>query len=187
MSAVSGVNIAMLPEEHVEFWAFLATTGDIWARALGDTPRDCRYPPAPAAQFVKRFARKIQHYDAVDVYLGLEKAVLEPRTYTQTETVGGKKVRRRHVDPAGSELIRYAYGVITKDKVMERTVASYYSSYLRDNEFVRHREEFLKWAKKVMAWLRRRIAGKVPVYRCNYELSASALVMDAVEKGLKVV
>jgi hypothetical protein len=177
----------MLPKEQPEFWEFLATTGDIWARAFGDTPREPDHPPAPVGEFAGRFAPQLVHYDSVELYVGRRAAVLKPRTYTSTETVGGKKVRRPHVDHAASELIRYHYGIITRDRVMERTTTSYYSSYLRGNEFMRHSDEFLKWARKVSAWLRRRIAGKVPVHRCNYEIAASAQVIEAVKKGLKVV
>jgi hypothetical protein len=32
MAAMFGVNIAMLPDEHTEFWEYLATSGAIWAR-----------------------------------------------------------------------------------------------------------------------------------------------------------
>ena len=78
MAAVSGVNIAMLPEEHAEFWEYLATTGDVWARALADGPHETKYAPAPPAQFCKRFANKLVHYGCVEFYLGVKEVVLRP-------------------------------------------------------------------------------------------------------------
>jgi hypothetical protein len=207
MAAVSGVNLAMLPEEHAEFWEYLATTGDIWACALGDHPRERQYEPAPAGEFVGRFASKIRQHDCVEVYLGHRAAVLKPRVCHVTETmggreillskpgtyprvskiVGGKRVRRQHLDFPVSELIRYSYGVVNRHKVMSRTTASYYSSCLRGAVFERKPGEFLKWARKVMGWLRRRINAEVPVYRRNDTVPATALAAEAVGKGLKVV
>lgn len=207
MAAISGVNIAMLPEEHEAFWSYLATSGEILACALGDDPTNRQYAPAPPAEFVRRFAERIQRYDSVGIFLGSRESVFNPRIVYFDETVGGEevllsepdaipriskkvggtKVRRPHLDHAGSQLIRYAFGVINNDNVMERTTASFYSTHLVGNNFKRHPDDFLKWGKKVLAWLRRRIAGKVPVYRCNYEIPASALVIEAAKKGLKVV
>jgi hypothetical protein len=207
MAAVSGVNLAMLPEEHAAFWEFLASTGDIWACALGDHPRERQHEPAPAGEFVRRFAKKIRHYDCVEVYLGHRAAVLKPRVCYVTETVGGrevllskpgmyprvskivggKRVRRPHLDFPASELIRYSYGVVNRHQVMNRTTASYYPSYLSGEVFERKPDEFLKWARKVIGWLRRRISAEVPVYRCHDTVPATALAAEAVGKGLKVV
>jgi hypothetical protein len=197
----------MLPEEHAEFWEYLASTGEIWACALADHPRQPRYEPAPAGEFVRRFAKKIRQHDCVDVYLGHRAAVLKPRVCHVPETIGGRevllsrpgtyprvsknaggrRVRRPHLDFPASELIRYSYGVITSHKIMSRTTASYYSSYVHGDVFVRKPDEFLKWARKVIAWLRRRSAATAPVHRCNDELPATALAAAAVRKGLKVV
>jgi len=183
----AGVNIAMLPEEHAEFWEYVATTGDIWACALADNPLERQYEPAPAAEFVKRFAKRIERYDAVGVYLGAPQAVLKPAIYYAEETVGGTKVRRPHLNHPASQLLRYDYGIINRDNVMDRTTTSFYSTYLKGSTFMRHPDEFLKWGRKVTAWLRRRIAGKVPVHRANYEIPATALAIEAVKKGLKVL
>ncbi|MCI0681017.1 MAG: hypothetical protein L0Y71_02845 [Gemmataceae bacterium] len=207
MAAVSGVNIAMLPQEHAAFWEYLATTGDIWACALGDNPLDRQFEPAPVAAFVQRFAKKIVQYDTVSILLGHRQSVLNPSVGYVEETVdgteellsapgvfpkisrivGGKKVRRPHLNHAASQLIRYNYGVINRDNVMNRTTTSFYSTYLVGKTFRRHPDEFLKWARKATGWLRRRIAGQAPVHRCNYEIPASALAIEAVKEGLKVV
>jgi hypothetical protein len=187
----------MLPQEHAELWDYLATTGAVWARALADGGRECRYEPGPPAQFLKRFAKQIQAYDCVDFYLGFKDAILKPRFETVTMTVGGKevvqskpgvwpqiativgakKVREVRLDPAGSQLIRYRYGVINRTKVMDRTTASYYTSFPVGDKFERHPKEFVMWARKAIAWLKKRIAGEVPVYRCNYSIPASALTI----------
>lgn len=206
MAAVSGVNIAMLPEEHGEYWAYLATTGDIWACALADNPLERRFEPAAVAVFVDRFAKKLEQYHSVSIYLGFRDAVLNPAIVYADETIGGTevllsepgvfpkisqivggvKVRRPFLYHAGSQLIRYNFGVIQPDKVMNRTTTSYYTSYLKGDQIRRHPDASIKWARKVTAWLRKRIAGEVPVYRCNYSIPASALALAAVKKGLKV-
>src|SRR5262245_3498735 len=169
MAAVSGVNIAMLPEEHAAFWQYLATTGDVWACALADNPLKREYEPAPVAAFVQRYAKKIERYDAVGIWIGFQHTVLEPAIYYAEETVGGKevllsepgvfpkiskivggtKVRRPHLDPAASQLLRYDYGIINRDNVMDRTTTSFYSTYLVGNTFKRHPDEFVKWGRKV--------------------------------------
>jgi hypothetical protein len=100
--------------------------------------------------------------------------------------VGGTKVRQPRLNHPASQLVRYNYGIINSDNVMERTTTSFYSTYLDGNTFKRHPDEFVKWGRKVTAWLRRRIAGKVAVHRANYEIPASALAIAAVKKGLKV-
>ena len=210
MSAVAGVNVAMLPEEQPEFWSYLETTGDIWACALGDNPRDFKYPPLPVAKFLKRYAKRLRKYGEVDVLIGHRDAVLKPRVETVTELVGyrvvpviqihngqvvpgvtqmvgGKKVKRPTIRLEASQLMRYDYGVPDETRILNRTSVSYYWGHYQGTRWVKQPDEFSKWAKKVLAWLRRRITDQVPVHRGHYEISATALTAKAVRKGLKVV
>lgn len=210
MSAVNSVNVAMLLEEQPEFWSFLETTGDIWACALGDNPREFKYPPLPVAKFVKRYAKRLWQYGEVDVLIGHRDAVLKPRVKTVaelvgyrvvpviqihngqvvpgvTQMVGGKKVKRPSIKLEASQLMRYDYGVPDKSKILNRTVASYYWGHYQGTRWVKQPEEFLKWAKKVLAWLRRRGTETVPVHRCNYEISATPRTAAAARDGLAKV
>ncbi len=208
MSTCNGVNLAMLLEEQAEFWAFLETTGDIWACAPGDNPRDFQREPLPVAKFLKRHAKKLRAYGEVGVLIGHREQVLKPRVETITEhvgwtaepvfqngkvvpyvtkMVGGKRVRRTRINFDASQLMSYGYGVPDKSRILNRTNVSYHFGHFRGNEWVKKPEEFLKWAKKVLAWLRRRSTDKVPVHQANYEISATALTAAAVRKGLMKV
>ena len=43
-----------LPEEEPLFLDYLASTGDIWARAVEDDAREPRFEPGPVAEFLDR-------------------------------------------------------------------------------------------------------------------------------------
>ncbi len=206
MSAVSGVNIAMLPEEQPAFLEYLATTGDIWACSVGDDPHKFKYEPGPVPEFLKRFASKIIEYGAVQVYLGHRDAVLRPKAKTLIHRVGGRKVplvqdgkvvprhyqlvgsravERTIIESGASLLLRYSFGPIIK-RQMVRTNLSFQTAYVSNNQWVKKPEEFVKWARKVVAWMRRRIEDRAHVHDCNYDIPATALGAAAVRKGLKL-
>jgi hypothetical protein len=183
MSTVHGINVAMMLDEQPEFWAFLETTGDIWACALGDNPRAFEREPQPVAKFLKKHAKGLRRYGQVEVLIGHREHVLKPRVETRTEQVGGKRVRYPTINLEASQLLWYSYGVPDKSGILNRTGVSYHFGHFRGQQWVKQPEEFLKWAKKVLAWLRKRIADQVPVHRCNYEISATALTAAAVHDG----
>lgn len=209
MSTVHGINVAMMLDEQPEFWAFLETTGNIWACALGDNPRDFEREPQPVAKFLKKHARVLRRYGQVEVLIGHREQVLKPRVEIRTEhvgwtakpvvrngqvvpdefkKVGGKRIRYPSINLEASQLLWYRYGVPDETGILNRTGISYHSGHFRGEQWIKQPEEFLKWAKKVLTWLRKRITDQVPVHRCNYGISATALTAAAVRDGrVKVV
>ena len=186
MAAISGINLAMLPEEDAEFFEYLATTGEIWACWLGDNPREFKYAPAPPARFLKKFGRKIEEYGSVRLLLGRREDVLKPRVASQTYTIAGKKVRQVGIDYHASPLLWYSRGIINAENVLDRTNLSFHTSYFKGNELVRKPPEFVAWGRKVTAWLRRRATDEVPIHVGTYSIKATSLAAAAVKKGLKV-
>lgn len=183
MAAISGVNLAMLPEEETEFFAYLETTGDILACWMGDNPRDFQYEPQPPAPFLKKYLKKIVWYDQVRVYLGHEKDVLKPRIESRPQTIDGKRVLIPHINFYATPVLWYSRGVLSREKVLDRTNVHMYTSYFKGNTLVRKSPEFIAWGRKVLAWLRRRATDEVPIYRCNYSLQATAKAADAARQG----
>ncbi len=71
--------------------------------------------------------------------------------------------------------------------ILNRTSVFYYASFLKGDIWIKKSPEWIKWARKVVGWFKRRATEEVPVYRCNYSIPATPLVRDAVATGLKVV
>src|SRR5258708_7529179 len=136
MSAVSGINLAMLPEEGAEFLAYLATTGDIWSCWLGDNPRSFKFDPAPAAEFLKRHARSITEYNSQRFLLGKREDVLKPKTSSCKEVRDGEEICRYAIDYQASPLLWYSRGVIDRRRVMDRTTLSFHASFVKKNAWV---------------------------------------------------
>lgn len=186
MSAVSGINLAMLPEEDDEFLAYLASTGDIWACWLGDDPLAWEFEPASAADFLRRHSRSITEYNSLRLLLGQREDVQKPKSRLRVESIGGEEVRRHEIDYEASPLLWFSRGTIDRKKVMDRTNLCYHTSYLKKNDIVKKPPEFIAWGRKVTAWLRRRATDSVPILNCNYSIKATPLAAAAAKKGLKV-
>jgi hypothetical protein len=187
MSAVSGVNLAMLPADESEFLDWLSTTGDIWATYYLDESGRCQYEPMPAKQFRQRFSKEITRYDEVHMYLGHREDVLNPRIQQVTVCSVIPHESRFEIDRETSQLICYRHGLVNSEGILNRTSVCYYTSFSKDGTWVKKSPDWIKWARKVVGWLKRRATEKVPIYRCNYSIPATPLVCDAVATGLKVV
>src|SRR6185295_9218106 len=85
----SVVTFAQLPDEEAAFIAYLQKTGDIWARAVNDDPRQRKYEPLPVAEFLERFADRIVTYDVVAVYLAFREDIGKPAICSREVTEGG--------------------------------------------------------------------------------------------------
>lgn len=168
----SVVTFASLPDEEVAFLAFLAKTGDVWARAVADDPA-C--DPAPVADFIAAHAERLTHNGTMDVYLGFRPDVLDPARRDD----GG-------VNPFGSCLVGYKRGGYYPSGELAQSNLYFYRGSWVGGEFVTKPEAFLKWAGKVLGWARRHAPKRVPVYRCNYATRATAAVVEAAVGGLKV-
>jgi hypothetical protein len=90
----SVVTFASLPDEEAAFLAFLAKTGDVWARAI-----DSASKPAPVADFIAASAARLTDNGTRDVYLGFQPDVLAPAV-----------CKDGSVDPFGSRLVDYRTG-----------------------------------------------------------------------------
>jgi hypothetical protein len=168
----SVVTFAQLPDEEPAFLAFLAKTGDVWARAVAD---DAAYDPAPVAEFIHAHAERLTSNGTMDVYLGFRPDVLDP-------------ARREDgtVDIFGARLIDYRRGGYYPGGELAQSNLFFYRGSFVGDEFVTKPEAFLKWARKVLGWARRHSPERVPVYRCNYKTRATARVAEAAAGGLKV-
>jgi hypothetical protein len=204
MAAV--VTFAQLPDEEPVFLAYLQKTGDIWARAEED-PHTPAHEPLPIAEFLDRHASQLVAYHRVRVYLGFRADVQEPVIGSFEEMqggtlepflqdgkvvpgvhtiVGGTKVRRPCINFMASPLLCYDRGLFTEEGVLRQSNLCYYSASYQGEQYVQKPAAFLKWAKKVLDWVRRHTPERVPVYRCNYESRATRRVAEACRKGLKV-
>jgi hypothetical protein len=83
-------------------------------------------------------------------------------------------------------LIQYRHGLVNSEGILQRTSVYYYTSYFDGSTWVKKSHEWIRWARKVVGWLKRRATERVPVYRCNDAVPATPLVRDAVATGLKV-
>ena len=187
MSAVSGVNLAMLLADESEFLDWLATTGDIWATYYVDELGGCQYEPLPAKQFRQQFAKQITRHDSVHMYLGHREDVLKPRIHQVTVRSVIPHEYRHEIDAESSQLILYRHGLINSEGILNRTSVFYYTSFLKGDTWVKKSPEWIKWARKVVGWFKRRATEEVPVFRCNDSIPATPLVRDAVATGLKVI
>lgn len=187
MSAISGANLAMLPADESEFFDWLSTTGEIWATYYVDASGVCPHDPLPVKQFRRQFAKQITTHDHVHLLLGHWEDVLNPRIHQITVTSVVPHEQRYEIDVAFCQLIQYRHGLVNSEGILNRTSVYYYTSYSEGGRWLKKSPEWIKWARKVVGWLKCRATEKVPVYRCNDSVSATPLVRDAVATGLKVV
>jgi hypothetical protein len=186
MSAISGANLAMLPADESAFFDWLSTTGEIWATYYVDASGVCQYEPLPVRQFRRRYAKQITAHDEVHLLLGHREDVLNPRIHHVTVTSVMPHEQRYEIDVEFSQLIQYRHGLVNSEGILQRTSVYYYTSYFDGSTWVKKSHEWIRWARKVVGWLKRRATERVPVYRCNDAVPATPLVRDAVATGLKV-
>jgi hypothetical protein len=203
----SVVTFAQLPEEEPAFLAYVQKSGDVWARALRDDPHNPEHQPLPVVDFLQRYAALIVEYQAVSVYLGLRADVLQPvlgsfevieggtpapfvqsgRVVPGVHTIeGGTAVRRPCIDFMASSLVRYDRGEFGGESELRQSNLCYYSGCFQGQQYVQKPPGFLKWARKVLDWVRRHTPERVPVHGCNYASRATKRVAEACRGGLKV-
>lgn len=184
---MAGFHFAQMPDEVVPFVDFLEKkAGDVWARWVGDPPREPRFEPMPIAKFLQTHGARLSYQEHVDLYLGLRADVLEPETITIAETVNGVQVSRTYVYHSAANLVRYHRGEIASDGILNSTTVGYHTSFLKGNTTAKKSKDFVKWATKVTSWWRKRATHSVPIHRCNYEIPATEAVYLATQDGLKV-
>jgi hypothetical protein len=200
----SVVTFGQLPEEEPDFLAFVQKTGDVWARAVRDDAESPKYEPLPVAEFLMRFAREVEAYCTVAVYLGLRDDVLHPEICIHEVTeggtqvpfiqngsvvpgvhtiVGGTKVKRKFIDPRASRLVRYDRGAFRSVDELASSNLCFHPGTFEGETWIAHPTSFMKWGKKVLDWMRRHTPESVPVYQCNYEMRATIRVADACKKA----
>jgi hypothetical protein len=203
----SVVTFGQLPDEEPAFIAYLQKTGDVWARAVNDDPREPKYEPLPVTEFLNRFADEIVAYDVVAVYPAFRNDIRKPAIFSHEVTeggtlepfvqfgkvvegvhkiVGGTKVMRKSIDPMGSPFVRYDRGQFrTKDELAKSNLC-FYPGTFKGQKWKPNPLAFMKWGRKMLAWMRRHTPESVPVYRCNYTARATVGVAAACKKRLKV-
>jgi hypothetical protein len=174
---------------------------------VNDDPLEPKYEPLPVGEFLNRYAEKIVAYDEVSVYLAPRGDIGKPAisTYEVTEggtlvpfvqfgkvvegahtIVGGTKIMRKSIDLMGSPFVMYDRGQFrTKDELATSNLC-YYPGTFRGKEWKPNPPTFMKWGRKVLAWMRRHTPESVPVYRSNYKTRATVGVAAACKNGLKV-
>ena len=168
----SVVTFAQLPEDEAAFLAYLAKSGDIWARSVADTSV-C--DPAPVAQFIAANHAALKDNGVMNMYIGFRPDVVDPAV---PGTCG--------VDIFAAQLIGYTRGGYYPSGELAQSNLYFYRGSFQGDEFLSKSEIFLKWADKVLGWARRHSPNQVPVFRCNYKTRATSRVMRATADGLKV-
>jgi hypothetical protein len=192
---------AWFPDEHEEFVRYLERS-EIWARGSGGPGKSVPSRAAPVAEF---FSRAFERGESV--YLGSRAVILDPplseceRVEGGTEPpvtqagkvvpgvaniVGGTKVKFNVVSIMDAELLDYRPGVMVGSAELSQSSLYYYSGSFRGGQYLTKSDEFLTWAKRVVAWVRRRAKAAVPLSRCNYSSPCTERVAKAHECGLVV-
>jgi hypothetical protein len=203
----SVVTFAQLPHEEKAFLDYLQKTGEIWARAVDDNPRNPTWAPLPVTEFLGRFADQIVRYSVITVYLGFRDDILRPVVSVREDTeggtlipfvqhgevvegaysiIGGTKILRDCIDPMASLFVRYDRGLYRTENELAASNLCFYSGSYEGQTWVTKSEAFLKWANKVLNWMRRHTPETVPVYQCNYEIRATVEAAEASKNGLNV-
>lgn len=181
------MGFARLPDEEPAFLAYLAKSGDVWARATRDDMRTPRFAPAPIIEFIRDFSTVLTdearnenpHAATVDLYIGLRADVMNP----VASTAPGAE---HDVGIMESCLVGYKRGMFYAGGELAQSNLYFYRSFFRGEASVIKPTVFLEWAGKVLAWVRRHTPEKVPVHRCNYRTRATTSVADKCRGGLKV-
>lgn len=174
----SVVTFARLPEEEAEFLEFLASTGDVWARAVNDDAAKPTYTPAPVGTFLQQHGAALLNNGTLHVWIGFRPDVLKP----QKSKINEKMV----VDPFPAYLVGYTRGEYYPGGELAQSNLYFYRGSFEGEEFVKKPETFLRWGAKVLAWVKKRTPEEVTVHRCNYKTRATARVAEAAADGLKV-
>ena len=155
----------------------------------------------PAAEFTAKYGEQIVQYHAMDLLLGLREDVLHPVVHYFEKIeggtrepfiqdgkvvkgvatiVGGTKVQARNVAQSDSPLVSYSCGrFVVEDHLRASNICYTY-------RHVHQRKDFVKWARKLLAWIRKQTPELVPVYRCNYEMRATVALAEACKRGLRL-
>lgn len=154
---------AQLPEDDAAFLEFLATTGDVWMRACGDTARKPKFPPLPIAEFLQRYAAELTKDGYLAVYLGFEQDIVRPPSYSLRYTEGGKRQTTNRVDDQLALLIAYRRGSIMQSGLLELSSIGYRTHVTKKPK------EFLSWARRILRWWEKRASETVPLF-CRTDL-----------------
>ncbi len=194
-----------LPDEHEEFVQYLAGSPDIWARLGGLDADAAVVPPSPVAEYFVRLREAGDRALGGAIYLGSREVVLNPpikdaeRTEGGTHVpflqdgkpvpgvstiVGGMKVKFRAIDFWNAELLDYQPGILRADGSLSQSNLVYYSGGWRGGQYVTKSDAFLGWAKRVVAWVRRRTKASVPVGSGNATLRCTTRVAEAHSTGM---
>ena len=152
------LTFAQLPEDDAAFREFLATTGDVWMRAHGDTVREPEFEPMPLVEFLKRFEAKLSRNGSLAVYLGFEADIVRPPGCSITYTEGGKLCATTRVDDQLTLLVQYRRGGIMDDGLLMLSTIGYRTHTARKPK------EFLSWARRVVGWWDKRASAAVPLF-----------------------
>lgn len=152
------LTFAQLPEDDAAFLEFLATTGDVWMRACGDTARKPKFPPLPLAEFLQRHGTQLTNDGCLAVYLGFEQDIVRPPSYSLRYTEGGKRQTTNRVDDQLALLIAYRRGSIMQSGLLELSSIGYRTHVTKKPK------EFLSWARRVVGWWEKRASETVPLF-----------------------
>lgn len=161
-----------LPEDERDFLAFLMATGTIVGMPDHWTRTKEELAPQPIVTYIERD-------DPQQFLFGLEEyareAVIEPKSRDGEQFFS--------VGFMSAHLIGYRRGSIRdRNKLGQSNLAAYWEYLSEDNtELIPKDPGFIRWAKKVFAWVRRATPERL---ECNgYPYPATRRVKDAVEQG----
>lgn len=199
----SCVTFGQLPEEEAEFLAYLQMTGDVWARASHDHPVNPQWEPRPVEEFVARFGKEIEQYTSMCLWIGFREDVLHPVIHLvddweggtlepvynadgtvdpyRQKRVGATQVKSPRIAQSDSPMVSYSCGRYRDDGCLS------HSNIVYTYRHVHQRVDFLKWAKKLLAYTRKRTPQMVALSNANYSLRATDRLAEACRNGLKLI
>ena len=174
------LTFAQLPEDEAAFLEFLATTGDVWLRGCGDTARKPKFPPLPAAEFLHRYTPQLSSDGCLGVYLGFERDILRPPSFSLRFTENGKRQSTNRVDDQLVLLVAYHRGGIMKSGLLCLSSIGYRTHTTKKPK------EVLSWARRVVGWWEKRASVPVPLSNSPDLGHGTPAAKAASLRGLKI-
>ncbi len=173
----SVVTFARMPEEEGAFVRYLSKSGDVWARAACGVTAGIIAEGLPVAEFFALLGANPPEETNTRVALGFKGDVLSSLPLVSDSP---------NPDIVSSCLLQYSRGLYHAGGELAQCNVHYYSGFYRGEAYITKPDEFLRWGKRVLSWVRRRSPKKVRVHRCNYDTRATNKVYDQTLDGLLV-
>ena len=153
-----------MPEDEVELFAHLASTGDC-VFVAGNRPS------SPEAVVIRPINEFLGMHAETDCAIGLRDRILSQgiQAYGKPDAV------KAYGLPGSAECIHYSRTLLEGSALYAANLVIYASYYSDDySEMISQPADFLRWANSVMRWVRRRANSKVTVNGFDYRATPRA-------------